>query len=614
MTISQIMKNKVKKLLRFIGNTTLIFAVFLIGFPLGFFNYALEKWEYRNVVDLLWQAEHSPSVVDVLRTKVVHAGEGNTPSVYQGSFQAQGSTGTQTISGVGFTPSAVLFYWTDQATEGTDTVGDNATIGIGFTSGTSNERAVSTWTETVGTSDTGQYNSVTSMIAVQNGLNGTLLNIAELDSFNSDGFVVNWTTANATQHIIHFLAFNSAVVTNAIAETFSLTTGTGNLSVTNAGFQPSFVMFASTATSTSAVNGPEAQIMVGAAQSSSAEWVTTFRSEDAQGTSDTCIRQSIVASIAFIEHDGNAVNATDCDQMDALADFTQFTSNGFDLNKSDAPAVAHNVFYLALAGTSFAVGNLTAPTSAGTQTVNSLSFQPDGLFFAGFGIAATTAVTANLLGGVSYGSVASTSASTAQGAVAITDVDADTSPDPDPRTVTSAVYTEIETATPNQEAEADLVSMNADGFTLDWTNVDETANEVLWWAISEGDAIVVLDPPIVTTNFATPGFNSATLHGVKTGGDDADEHGFAYSTDSSLSTGVSTTTLGSLSGNDAFSNFITGLSSNQTYFFRAYATNGGGTGYGTIKGFVTGNSDAQRNTRLFGRLNFLNGRMILNQQ
>ncbi len=120
--------------------------------------------------------------------------------------------------------------------------------------------------------------------------------------------------------------------------------------------------------------------------------------------------------------------------------------------------------------------------------------------------------------------------------------------------------------------------------------------------------------PTVTTNFATPGFDSANLHGVKTGGTDGTEHGFAYSTNATLSSGVSTTTLGALLGNHAFSNYITGLSPSQVYYYRAYVTNGAGTGFGTINSFTTGNSNVSRNIRLFGTMKFLNGRAIVHQQ
>ncbi len=160
----------------------------------------------------------------------------------------------------------------------------------------------------------------------------------------------------------------------------------------------------------------------------------------------------------------------------------------------------------------------------------------------------------------------------------------------------------------------DEVRISNSARSADWilTGYNNQNSTSTFYTISAQEESTVL--PTVTTNFATPGFNSATLHGVKTGGSDGTEHGFAYSTDSALVTGVSTTTLGALLGNHAFTSYITGLSSDQTYFYRAYVTNGAGTGVGTIKSFTTGNSTSQRNTRLFGNLLFLNGRAILNQQ
>jgi hypothetical protein len=125
--------------------------------------------------------------------------------------------------------------------------------------------------------------------------------------------------------------------------------------------------------------------------------------------------------------------------------------------------------------------------------------------------------------------------------------------------------------------------------------------------------------PTVTTDFASNvGAASATLHGsiTATGGDDADEHGFAYSTDSGLSTGVSTTTLGAFTGTGSFSGGITGLSNDETYFFRAYATNGTDTGFGSIQNFTTGNATPTRQIRLFegSSIKFYNGRVKLFQQ
>lgn len=99
-----------------------------------------------------------------------------------------------------------------------------------------------------------------------------------------------------------------------------------------------------------------------------------------------------------------------------------------------------------------------------------------------------------------------------------------------------------------------------------------------------------LTAPTVTTSAASSvKGNSATLNGSisATGGADATQHGFAYSTNSTLSTGVSTTTLGSKSGTGAFNQAISSLIANTTYYARAYATNSVGTGYGSIVNFFT---------------------------
>lgn len=123
--------------------------------------------------------------------------------------------------------------------------------------------------------------------------------------------------------------------------------------------------------------------------------------------------------------------------------------------------------------------------------------------------------------------------------------------------------------------------------------------------------------PTVSTNFASAGFNSATLNGTKTGGDNATQHGFAYGTNSGLSGGdTATSSLGTLSSNSSFFANIGGLSVSTPYYFRAYATNSGGTGYGAIRSFTTGVSTASRNSRLFEgfTIKLIGSKIILYQQ
>ena len=93
-------------------------------------------------------------------------------------------------------------------------------------------------------------------------------------------------------------------------------------------------------------------------------------------------------------------------------------------------------------------------------------------------------------------------------------------------------------------------------------------------------------PPTVTTNAADwihP--TGARLNGtINTG--TATTRGFAYSQVSDLSSGVSTTTESGSFGPGVFQDCINDEVAG-TYYFRAYATNAGGTGYGGILDFVT---------------------------
>lgn len=179
-----------------------------------------------------------------------------------------------------------------------------------------------------------------------------------------------------------------------------------------------------------------------------------------------------------------------------------------------------------------------------------------------------------------------------------------------------------ESAAVNSQQSGDLYGLNMNIMSterlsitwkyIDGSNVDDLQHATIADLVPPG-------PPVMETTFASNiGAASATLHGSITsiGVGNPTQHGFAYSTNSSLSTGVSTTTLGSFTGIGNFSGGIGPLSNDTTYYFRAYATNAAGTGYGGIKSFTTGNTTATRSMRLFGgfTLKFYNGRVRLYQQ
>lgn len=130
-------------------------------------------------------------------------------------------------------------------------------------------------------------------------------------------------------------------------------------------------------------------------------------------------------------------------------------------------------------------------------------------------------------------------------------------------------------------------------------------------------------PTVTTTNPATNiAVTSATLNGivVSLNGSNGTEYGFAWGTNSGLLSGgaATTTQLAGFAGsNIEFSKNTSGLLAGVTYYFRAYATNPIGTGYGAIVSFVAGtDTTLRRRMRLFEgyKLTVYGGKIIINQQ
>jgi hypothetical protein len=101
--------------------------------------------------------------------------------------------------------------------------------------------------------------------------------------------------------------------------------------------------------------------------------------------------------------------------------------------------------------------------------------------------------------------------------------------------------------------------------------------------------VVVTVPVVDSVSASSITQTGATINASTTdnGGQDATEHGFAYGEILDLSTVIATSTLGAQVGVGAFSESITPLTCNTTYYYRPYATNYAGTGYGLIDSFTT---------------------------
>lgn len=384
----------------------------------------------------------------------------------------------QSIAGLGFQPRAVLFFWTRQAANGFD-AGTSINEGFGFASSAANQRVVSTTANKQNKSDGGRiYSEGNVIIFLTGGGPPTLEDQATLTSLDADGFTLRWTTNNSNNaYIIHYIAFGGDV-TNATAGTMSLSTAAGNQSVNGLGFQPEFVLFLWGFTGNLDTTLARSEIGIGLASGVAAQGALVQASSDNTGNNaDKRWQQRTDSCILILDPTSKPP------VQDAIASFVSMDADGFTVNKSDSPAAAMRIFYLALRGGTHQVGAFNQPTATGTQSTAGVGFKPLQLVLASFNTPATNVLIPSTAtsGGISFGAARLPAE---RGTIWFEDRS-----DQDNTVNQMNTYTAntnlLTLATPQNtvNARADLSSFDNDGFTLNWTAADPTARQVLYWAV-----------------------------------------------------------------------------------------------------------------------------------
>ena len=392
-------------------------------------------------------------------------------SVRVGSFAKITTTGTQTISGLGFQPKAIIFFWSRNTTNATAEAPRSQ--GIGFTDCT-NQRAVAVAEDdNAGTSNAGRYRTENNVIVILSNGNPTVGSRATFTSCNADGFTINWAASEARADIINYIAIGGSDVTNVRAGTFTLAPATGIQNITGVGFQPNFIMFLWGFTEFLNSLAARLQIGMGLADYNNNQGSILNCVADNNSSNATKYSQQRTDNVILL-------STTACAQ-DALAAFSGFTADGFQLNVSDAPAANTPIFYLAIRGGSHAVGNFLQPTATGIQTISGLGFQPNLVLL--FSHNKTAAViTLAVPSTFSIGAAIST---TSRAAVWGQSRNVDPS--------NAAVYTDNTKViimrtlsgiggTGTINAQADFNGFTIDGFQLNWTTVDATQRQMIYWA------------------------------------------------------------------------------------------------------------------------------------
>ncbi len=386
--------------------------------------------------------------------------------VKYGSFTKKtDGSGTQAITGVGFTPKAVIFYYTRQTATGFAAV---QTMGFGFAAGGKGQGVAIAEDDNAGTSNSGRRMSEDYPVIILSNGTPTTAAYAKVSSFDADGFTLDWSANEARADIIRYVALGGDGITNAYAFSFDLATGTGNQAVTGVGFRPDLVMFLSAFTAAKDTDTADSQLSLGIAASSTQEGSIVIGSDDAVASNATKVTQQ--------RTDASILHLTATMTQDAIVDFVSMDSDGFTVNKSDAPAATTRVHFLALKGGTHKVGSITQPSGTGNTATTGVGFKPRSLMlFSGNKVAGSGIVNPGTI------SIGAAHDAIARGSIWSEAKNVDPS---DTNSYTSATdILTLAASASTVNARADLTSFDSDGFTLNWSAADATAREIIYWAL-----------------------------------------------------------------------------------------------------------------------------------
>ncbi|MEE8115412.1 MAG: hypothetical protein V3T23_13795 [Nitrososphaerales archaeon] len=376
-----------------------------------------------------------------------------------GSFNITTGVATSTIgiTGVGFLPTVVIFWWMGR-TESVDTEGGaDAQPGFGVMVGATKRWAITSIMEdNQDNTDTAHGHSPDGCI-LEVRENNSIAGRADFSSFDADGFTIIIDTQFVVDFRISYLALDHTSV-----ETGSFVpSATGSLAETGLGFQPGCILFGSTKGTTEAQeDASDGSVCIGAATGSGVtdQWtIGCFGNDSVSSAGQASYGFGGEVICSFTGNNGPQQRIS----------FTSNDADGFTVNVIEKPTTGRTIWWLALAGGEYFVSDRV---STDTNTTG-VGFQPEAVLFAGFGKIESVVNDDSADINMSLGAATSATERTSQ-AFSI-----DRSADP------SEVWTAIEfdqcllsgDLADNIDGLMDLVSMDSDGFTTVMDNPDDSA-------------------------------------------------------------------------------------------------------------------------------------------
>lgn len=410
-----------------------------------------------------------------------------------GSILQKTSTGQQAYTGLGFQPKILIFFGNTSTADGN---GTGTSFNFGVATSSTDRRCMSINGSDAATRAITYFKNTVCYATFDNDLFATKLAEADFVSMDADGFTLDWTTADSNARIVNYIAIGGDSVTNVKTGQETARTTAGTKATTGVGFQPDGMLFFAPGSNTAAtVEGAQThQSFIGWASSTSARGFVGQR--DIDGAVESSRQQQTNGVIAFTNSADSA----------AFADLNSLDADGFTLNWTTPAVGAHYFYWVALKGVSIKAGSFNQATSTGNQATTGVGFKPSSLIVQSFCNTSTTSVVSHKRWSFGAGSSSSArgcvwagSTHAASPAVRKNNLD---------RTKIIKLMTEA-SGGPTVDAAADLVTMDADGFTVNWTTVDATARQILYLAIGPYSAL-----PAIKTGVGSLGFKAGGVQEV----------------------------------------------------------------------------------------------------
>lgn len=421
--------------------------------------------------------------------------------------------GSVTYSGVGFQGKIVWFFAANAAADGTHS-SILSLLGAATGSGTGNQFVLATGsTEFNGAtrliaSDAGQSHALTHCICMCSTGAPTIIKEAAFTAWTSDGFTLNWTSADATAGLIVMaLVRGGTDLTNVKVGSHAMPVAAGNVVTTGVGFQGDGFEFITPVTAVANENTADGRFAYGVAARGTGTAVAGQGAlsyfEDGGSAAMTCSSQ--MRSTACIAVPSTVAAST----PHYLGTMQTVDTDGFTINYSGTPpnTAGRIGYYIAYKGGQYKVGVAAQPTTNIAQTL-AVGFPPKVLTVAGTHLTAdggsTTAVDQGYFYGVTDGTTEATIGGLQQ--------DANVESYAKRRFSQTKILSFIKgtTAVVAGEADAALGTPTANDAQLTWTSVDATARRFLWLAMGDaaGAGALTVAPTGIATSEQAP---SATL-------------------------------------------------------------------------------------------------------